>query len=426
MEESKQKVIEIYGYNGIYFKSTKEAEKFNHLFSSEAKKINTLKFFKDCDEYLSTDAEFSIERLCEEKRMFLHNEINLPFTIEFSPVGDTNGHFNTCKLDTLQEILTLVNEQLRLTNPQYVRDDVSLRLEVRDKDLKLTIKQCKALYETYRKVCDKLDNIDGAIKSIVEGGKVDKVQFEQIQKKYFLQNETPYGRLDMFEKISMSNSNKGSGTKKVNNETKAYGYGGIYFATMTEAEKYAQFFFSGRKVINKVNLFKTFDEYIGTFADDAIERLCKEKKNLEIGEIKLPFIIEYTTDKNKRTGINSCSLERLQTMITLADKKLKERYAYPREVQDKEMVKINIDSWTIEMTARQFITLYETYKNACDKLNKINGMLTSIVNRANKEEKYSQICKKLFIKEEIEEPIYCHLEMLEKDSFKDKDYLALE
>lgn len=209
--------------------------------------------------------------------------------------------------------------------------------------------------------------------------------------------------------------------------TEAFGLDGVYFKTKEEAEKFNNRFHGGQKKVQPIKLFDNCDDYIKVSADDALERLCEEKFDI-INCIKLPFNVEFVmNDSGKESSSDSCTLKVLKMMVFLANKKLKEEYTYPREVNDDYFVEINSGFWSVVLKARQFMTMYDVFKQTCQKINDINGMIKSIIDYGNyDEDKYKNLCKKLLLKEKIDEPYSFYLDMLEKDSFKDKDYLELE
>ncbi len=206
MEVNKQKakkVKEMYGSNGIYFESREEAAKFNKQFSLGERKIKAIKVFKNCEDYANSFADDALEMLCREKFVLLYNEMQLPFRVRYEEKG-MRFWSDKISLRNLQEMVTLANEKLKENHsyPQDVQETETVIAKLGNKEAVLTVKQCRILYEIFKKTCDKLNEIDKNLKSITERGNYDKEKYTKIQSRYFLYDvkEIPTCNLDMLEK----------------------------------------------------------------------------------------------------------------------------------------------------------------------------------------------------------------------------------
>lgn len=202
------------------------------------------------------------------------------------------------------------------------------------------------------------------------------------------------------------------------------------FSTREEAEKYSKRYFNGKATIIERRVFENLKEFEENNPRDHLEILIAEKEKLT-NQIKLPVSITYKPDKSVPYTTNNITLSDLRYLLTLANKELKDRHNYPQEVGDDEKVMLGFSRYlewmTVELTAREFMEMNKVLKETCSKLNDTNNQIAKIMVKFG----YSEtLLKKL--QEDIPdtykslEPLSFNFEMLEKDSYQDKDYLDLE
>lgn len=205
----------------------------------------------------------------------------------------------------------------------------------------------------------------------------------------------------------------------------------IAFGSNEDAEKYNKLYYGGYARVREMKFYSSLEEFEKINPRKHLLRLCREKSQLL--SINFPFqVVRFDVVREYEKISLGSSFLNLKEMLSLANEELKRKYKYPQDVKDDEKVKIQIKNDIIELTARQFMTLNTLFKETCLKVNDLNKKIASVLDELHKknisEEEYKAILKEGRISEANEgtEPQFYEFEMLEKDRYKERDYMLLE
>ena len=203
----------------------------------------------------------------------------------------------------------------------------------------------------------------------------------------------------------------------------------IIFKTREAAERYNQVYFKGFYEIKELEIYNDYTQYERINPKEHLLRLLKEKA-IFVNTIKFPFTIvrthrHYTTEKRSEGS----SFSSLKELLTKANEILRQKYHYPKDVDEEDKLTIEIKDYSMQLPVKDIMTLYKLFKETGKKINDINKQIQDVLASTNiSEDDYKEVLKEAHINEEnsyTEEKAY-EFEMLEKEAYIEKDYMSLE
>lgn len=202
----------------------------------------------------------------------------------------------------------------------------------------------------------------------------------------------------------------------------------IVFNSKEAAERYNKLYYKGYLTVKAIESYSDCEDYDVKNPREHLARLTREKGDL-LNVILFPFIVVRKSVGGSIKRSEGGSFLFLKEMLTSANELLREKYDYPQDVKDDEMLKLDLKRFEINLSAGECITLYKIFKEVNRKANELNKQIAEILaNEDISEEEYQEILKDSRLSEansDIALKSY-EFEMLEKESYAEREYMSLE